>query len=42
MINNVVPLYLTCEVMTTVAALHQCGILHADIRPANFMIKDFR
>ena len=37
-----VALYLTCEVVTAVAALHQCGLLHADIKPDNFMVKDLR
>ena len=32
--------YYTREIISAVATLHQCGILHADIKPDNFMLKN--
>ncbi|XP_064403881.1 uncharacterized protein LOC135349290 isoform X3 [Halichondria panicea] len=41
-IFDCVSLYLTCELATAVAALHQCKILHTAIAPHNIMIRDLR
>lgn len=35
-------LYYTTEVCNAVDALHQMGIIHADIKPDNFMLRDIR
>ena len=34
--------YYTAEVLDIVDSLHQCGILHTDIKPDNFMLTDIR
>ena len=40
--SDCLSLYLTCELVTAVAALHQCKILHTAIAPHNVMIRDVR
>ena len=37
-----VALYYSCEILLAVATLHHCGIIHADIKPDNFLLKDIR
>jgi len=32
--------YYSREIISAVATLHQCGILHADIKPDNFMLRN--
>ena len=34
--------YYGYEMLSTLATLHQCGIIHADVKPDNFMLKDLR
>ena len=35
-------LYYTRELLIMVAALHECGVIHADIKPDNLMSRDIR
>ena len=35
-------LYYGYEMLSILATLHQCGIVHADVKPDNFMLKDLR
>ena len=41
-VQESVVLYYCCEMLSIVAALHQCGIIHADLKPDNFLVKDLR
>jgi serine/threonine protein kinase len=41
-VPETVILYYGYEMLSAVATLHQCGIIHADIKPDNFMLKDLR
>ena len=34
--------YYGYEMLSALATLHQCGIIHADVKPDNFMLKDLR
>ena len=44
--RNTVPETILCyyghEMLSILATLHQCGIIHADVKPDNFMLKDLR
>ena len=44
--RNTVPETIICyyghEMLSILATLHQCGIIHADVKPDNFMLKDLR
>ena len=35
-------LYYGYEMLSILATLHQCGFVHADVKPDNFMLKDLR
>ena len=35
-------LYYTLELVNIVDVLHNCGIIHADIKPDNIMLRDLR
>ena len=34
--------YYGYEMLSALATLHRCGIIHADVKPDNFMLKDLR
>ena len=41
-LTEVVLLYYALEICQLVEALHSCGIIHADIKPDNIMLRDIR
>ena len=41
-VPETVLLYYGYEMLSNLSTLHQCGIIHADVKPDNFMLKDLR
>ena len=39
---ELIVLYYGYEMLSILATLHQCGIIHADVKPDNFMLRDLR
>ncbi|KAK4311893.1 hypothetical protein Pmani_016640 [Petrolisthes manimaculis] len=39
-ISEAIAMYWMVEILTIIEAIHKCGIIHADIKPDNFLVKD--
>ena len=40
MVTEGLAAYYTCELLSILEAVHECGIIHGDIKPDNFMRRE--